>query len=496
MMQLWPHQTVALQGVRESLKKHDRVILQAPTGFGKTLCASYMMAGARARGKRAFFLVHQNELLNQTSKALWHNKLEHGMIVPNRVQTPMPIQLASVMTLKNRLSRYEAPDLILIDEAHRALAPSYLEIVESYPNAKVVGLTATPRRTDGRGLGHLFQDIVSGPSIRWLINNGYLCDYQLFGIPSKVSMDGVKKRAGDFDPKESFERSRSRDIYGDAVKHYRKYANNKLCVVMCINVEHAEEVAAYYNEHGIRAESINGKSKDRDGILERFRKREFTVLTAVQLMIEGVDIPELQAVQWLRPTDSLIVWMQGNGRGLRTHSDKEHLIILDHVNNYLRHGMPCADREWDLEDSKRKSRTQTTDEEILSIQECPECYLTFRTGLSNCPSCGADVEVRKTKTEIIEAELQRIEHEKMIQEQIKVEAKQKRQQQGRSQSITDLIELGARNNYKNPWAWATNVFFSRMNKKPTSKDFQDARRIYIEIQTRAKHTESDPIGVI
>src|SRR5690606_37215476 len=135
--------------------------------------------------------------------------------------TPLPIQLASVMTLKNRLSNYEAPDLILIDEAHRALAPSYLDIVEHYPNAKVVGLTATPRRTNGRGLGHLFQDIVTGPSIRWLINNGYLCDYQLFGIPSKVNMDGVKKRAGDFDPNESFERSRSRDIYGDAVKHYK-----------------------------------------------------------------------------------------------------------------------------------------------------------------------------------------------------------------------------------------------------------------------------------
>src|SRR5690625_881177 len=164
MIKLRDYQVDMVARTRAALARNRRVILQAPTGAGKTAVACHMMAEARAKGISTFFMVHQNELLKQTATSLWENKIDHGLIASGKARSPHPIQLASVMTLKNRLGHYPDPGLIIIDESHRALAPTYQAIVEHYPDAYVVGLTATPERTDGKGLGHLFGDIVTGPS--------------------------------------------------------------------------------------------------------------------------------------------------------------------------------------------------------------------------------------------------------------------------------------------------------------------------------------------
>lgn len=479
MITLRDYQLDMIARTRQSLRGCQATILQAPTGAGKTAIASHMMGEARKNNKRAFFLVHQNELLKQTSKSLWRNKLEHGLIASGKASNPLPIQLASVMTLKNRLDRYDHPDLIIIDEAHRSLAPTYIEIAKAYPKAKIVGLTATPRRTDGKGLGHLYQDIVTAPPIRYFIDENYLCDYELYGIPVDADLSEVATKAGDFDSKQLSVAMNKPKITGDAVGHYVKLAYGKPCVVMCVDIEHAEAVADEYNKRGIKAMSIHGKSKNRDGILEAFERGEFLVLTSVNLMIEGVDLPFIEVVQWLRPTQSLVIYMQGNGRGLRPFDAKSHLIILDHVGNYKRHGLPDGKYEWDLADRKRSAREKDKDpdEEDIGIQTCKKCYLTFLSGVTVCPHCGEPVELRERKLEVVDGELERIRAAAVAEEK-----RQARQEQGMSKSLDELVGLGIRNKYKNAAAWAANILASREGRKPTSDDFLKAKKAELRIR--------------
>lgn len=478
MLKLRDYQLDMVARTRESLRNNQATILQSPTGSGKTACATHMMESARNNGKRTFFLVHQNELLKQTSAALWRNKLEHGLIASGKSSNPLPVQLASVMTLKNRLDRYEHPDLIIIDEAHRSLAPTYVEIAKTYPNAKIVGLTATPRRTDGKGLGHLYQDIVTAPPIRYFIDEGFLCDYELYGIPVDADLTEVSSKLGDFDTKQLSTAMNKPTITGDAVSHYLKFASGKPCVVMCVDIAHAESVAEEYNKRGVKAQAIHGKSKNRDAILEAFEKNEFSVLTSVNLMIEGVDLPFIEVCQWLRPTQSLVIYMQGNGRGLRPFDGKDHLIILDHVGNYKRHGLPDANHEWDLLDRKRSSREKSKDpdEDHIGIQTCKKCYLTFLSGVSFCPHCGEPVELKERKLQVVDGELERIKAAAVAEKK-----RLARQEQGMTKSLEELVGLGLRNKYKNPSAWAANIFASREHRKPTSRDFLEAKKIELRL---------------
>lgn len=480
MLKLRDYQLDMVARTRESLKQHQATILQAPTGAGKTAIATHMMANARDMGKRTFFMVHQNELLKQTSKALWRNKLEHGLIASGKASNPLPVQLASVMTLKNRLDRYEAPDLIIIDEAHRSLAPTYVEIAKTYPNAKIVGLTATPRRTDGKGLGHLYQDIVTAPPIRYFIDEGFLCDYELYGIPVDADLSEVSSKLGDFDSKQLSTAMNKPTITGDAVEHYRKFAFGKPCVVMCVDIAHAESVADEYNRQGIKAQTIHGNSANRDAILDNFEKGEFQVLTSVNLMIEGVDLPFIECVQWLRPTQSLVIYMQGNGRGLRPFDTKSHLIILDHVGNYKRHGLPDSHRDWDLFDRKRSAREKAKDpdEDDIGIQTCKQCYLTFLSGVSLCPHCGAPVELKERKLQVVDGELERIKAAAIAEEK-----RRARQEQGQSKTLEELVGLGLRNKYKNAAAWAANILASRENRKPAQNDYLEAKRIELRLRS-------------
>ena len=305
---------------RGALQRHKRVLLQAPTGAGKTALTVYMMGRAAEQGKRSVFLVHQNELLSQTSRALWAQKLEHGMIAAGRSRSRQPAQVASVQTLVRRLDQYEMPDLIIIDECHRSASASYQAILEHWPGVRVVGLTATPQRTDGKGLDDTYQTIVLGPSIRELMDAGYLCDYEIFAPPNTLDLSAVKTRMGDYDKGELEATLDKPTITGDAVATYRKHASGKRCVVMCVSIKHAEHVRDSYLAAGVPAEMIEGSmtNKEREEVLNRMRTGETLVIAQVQLLIEGVDIPSIEVVQWLRPTQSLIVWMQGNGRGLRS----------------------------------------------------------------------------------------------------------------------------------------------------------------------------------
>jgi len=462
---------------REALQRHKRVLLQAPTGAGKTALTVYMMGRAAEQGKRSMFLVHQTELLSQTSRALWAQKLEHGMIAAGRSRSRQPAQVASVQTLVRRLDQYEQPDLIIIDECHRSASASYQSILDHWPGVRVVGLTATPQRTDGKGLDDTYETIVLGPSIRELMDAGYLCDYEIFAPPNTLDLSAVKTRMGDYDKGELEATLDKPTITGDAVATYRKHASGKRCVVMCVSIKHAEHVRDSYLAAGVPAEMIEGSmtNKEREEVLDRMRTGETLVIAQVQLLIEGVDIPSIEVVQWLRPTQSLIVWMQGNGRGLRPSPGKQSLLILDQVGNWSRHGLPDDDREWSLE-GRKKGRRKTDDEPDVRVQQCQKCYHVFRPGVSECPSCGAPVERKDPrKLEVVEGELQRVDADLLRRET--------RREQGQARGLAQLVELGVNRGMKRPDAWAVNVFCSRSGRKPSGKDYQEAKRMYMELTT-------------
>ena len=475
-MKLRPYQEDMIQRTREALRQHKSVLLQGPTGCGKTALTVHMMQRSAERGISSMFCVHQGELLRQTSKALWQQHLEHGLIASGRRTSRMPAQVASVQTLVRRLDRYDEPGLIIIDEAHRAAANTYQRVMDAYPSAKIIGLTATPARTDGKPLSDIFSDLVLGPSVRQLIDAGYLSDYELFAPPSQADVSNLKTRAGDYDKAQLQEAMDKPTITGDAVNHYLSHARGKRCVVMCVTVDHAEHVAAQYNASGVPAECIDGTMSEtqREAAMGRFEKGDTLVLTNVQLMVEGVDIPAIEVVQWLRPTQSLIVWMQGNGRGLRTHDGKDRLIVFDHVGNTHRHGLPDEDREWSLEGRRKKGRRKQDDEPDVHIQQCLHCYHVFRPGVAACPACGEPVP-RKKRPELVEVEgeLEKVD--------LEAERKARRREQGAARTLRELVRLGVQRGMNKPAEWAAITTAARAGRKPTADEFRQAKQMKAEI---------------
>jgi superfamily II DNA or RNA helicase len=445
--------------------------MQAPTGAGKTAITVYMMSRAAEAGKTSVMAVHQNELLTQTSNALWAGKLEHGMIASGKTRSYMAAQVASVQTWVRRMDQYSEPDLIIIDECHRSAASTYQKILEQYPNARVIGLTATPQRTDGKGLDGTYTELVQGPTIRQLIDAGYLCEYEIFAPPSSLDLSEVKTKMGDYDKKQLEHEVDKPTITGDAVATYNKHANGKRAAVMCVSIRHAEHVMESYNAAGVPAEMLEGKmtNKEREAVIDRFRSGETLIVTAVQLLIEGLDLPAIEVIQWLRPTQSLIVYLQGNGRGFRVANGKEKLIILDQVANYKRHGLPDDDREWTLEGRKKGKKRKADEEADVSIQQCKHCFHIFRPGVAVCPSCGKPVEVRqKAEIEVVDGELERID--------VTALRKQAKQEQGAARDLADLVKLGQRRGMKNAAIWAAHVHCSRQGRKATPEDFANAKR--------------------
>lgn len=477
MLTLRPYQETLVDDARVALRQYKQIILQAPTGAGKTAITVYMMSRAAEQGKKAMFIVHQNELLSQTSRALWRQKLEHGMIASGKVISQLPVQVASVQTLVNRLPLVIKPDLIIIDEAHRSAASTYQKVLEYFPNAMVIGLTATPQRTDGKGLDDLFNAIVTGPTIKQLMDAGFLSRYEIFAPAIQADLSTVKTTAGDYNKGDLEAALDKPTITGDAVRHYKQLTPGKRCVVMCATIKHAEHVAGRYNDAGVPAVSIDGgmTNAEREKILQQFAAGEILVITNVQLLIEGVDIPAIEVVQWLRPTKSLIVYLQGIGRGLRPADGKDKLIILDHVENWLRHGLPCDEREWSLEGKKKGSRKKQNDEPDVNIQQCKKCFAVFLPGPDKCPHCGAHIEQRKPREiQEQEGELQRID--------LAAVRKEARKEQGQAKTLKDLVALGMRRGMAKASQWAAITSAARQGRKPTPADFNEARRIYMELQ--------------
>jgi len=414
---------------------HKNVLAVLPTGGGKTVIFSSIVGENKGA---AVAIAHRAELVSQMSLALARNGVRHKVIGPatlarnctglhltelskNFIDPHSRIAVASVDTLVRRDANeawFKEVSLWVTDEAAHLLSTNkWGDAVAMFPNARGLGVTATPTRADGLGLGAhadgVMHTMIEGPTMRDLINAGWLTDYRIFAPPSDLDLSSVTISAnGDYSPPKLAAAVHKSHITGDVVQHYLKIASGKLGATFCVDVENATEIAAAYRQAGVPAEVISAKTPDalRLDILRKFRNREVLQLVSVDIFSEGFDLPAIEVISMARPTQSYGLYVQQFGRGVRPMEGKAHAILIDHVNNVIRHGLPDAPRQWSLDRRERKARS--TPDDVVPIRVCVKCLSAYERVLPACPFCGeAHVPATRGTPEAVEGDLHEMEPE-------------------------------------------------------------------------------------
>ncbi len=621
-VRLRPYQHDSIDRTRAALGRVRSVLLQAPTGAGKTAMAAAMCARGAERERTIYFACHRAELLLQTAGAFNNEGIPHGFIAPGWPKRPqLPVQICSIQTLSRRLDTIADPDLLIIDECvppgtmiatpigdqriedlqvgdlvhgstegvvvatrikhvfkrprrspfvrvndlvltsnhpvwtdrgwvqagevkdadqvgewrsdgrvqvhrvrmrralpqnekgqgercapgrtaprsglgspevleqghpridaagsggdpvfnietdtgdyfangllvhncHHVAAKSWARVVERWPRAFIVGLSATPQRLDGKGLGDWFDELVLGPSVAELIEDGYLSRYRLFA-PSTPELAGVKTLAGDYQKRQLGQAVNRPRLVGDIVTHWQRLAPGLRTIVFCVSIEHSEATAQAFRQAGVPAAHIDGKTAApiRAAKLRQLASWRIQVVTNVELFGEGFDLSAnagtdctVECVVSARPTQSLSIWLQQVGRALRPKPDPA--IILDHAGNAMRHGLPDDDREWSLTSSRTKSRDR-----VAPVRQCPRCFSVHSPAYSKCPECQWLYPVQAREVKQVAGDLEEVDI-------VKVRRKRKRENRA-AKTREDLITLGESRGYKYPDRWANHELARR-----------------------------------
>jgi len=387
MQTLRPYQTQALDALRQSLRSgKKRVLLVAPTGAGKTTIAAAMIDGAVRKGGRVLFLAHRKELIDQCSVRLDQFGIDHGVIMSShpRARPDASVQVASVQTLIRRTLPVP-PTLIIVDEAHLAMSDSHQKIVRSF-DVPAIGLTATPWRSDGRGLGDLFDDIVVASTPAELTRLGFLAPVVGFAY-NVPDMKGAKTRGGDWTSEDAEERMNTSRVVGGMVEQYRKHADGKKAVCFAVTIAHSQSIVERFVAAGIPAEHLDGSTPkaQREGILQRLSSGETLVVSNVGVLTEGWDCPTVEVCILARPTKSLSLYLQMAGRVLRRAPGKEKARLHDHAGNAILHGLPTMDREYTLTESEGGGPRSKAVKALVRL--CPRCFFQSPVGLNVCQEC-------------------------------------------------------------------------------------------------------------
>jgi superfamily II DNA or RNA helicase len=417
MIALRDYQQRAVEAVRDAYRQGARApLLVAPTGAGKTVMFSYVASSTAARGRRVLILAHRRELIRQASRKLRETGVQHGIIAPGHTATRDLVQVASVQTLGRRLTdpRYEAPDLIVIDEAHHAVAGQWATVCSAYPNARLLGVTATPERLDGRGLGvevgGAFDTMVTGPTVAELIEGGFLTPSRVFAPAEAPDLTGVRTRGGDYEAGALASAMVKPQIVGDAVNHYAKHAAGQPAILFSPSVAHAEAMAEAFRAAGFKAVAASGASEMsvRDAAIAGLGTGAVQVLCSCDLISEGLDVPAVSAVILMRPTKSLGLFLQQVGRGLRPAPGKTHLLILDHAGNTLKHGLPETPRDWTLEGRPKKAKK----DDVPPARQCPKCFAVHPPAPA-CTMCGHAYVAVAREIQHVEGELSELSGDRL-----------------------------------------------------------------------------------
>lgn len=438
-MELRPYQKELLAEIFAQWNAGARNVLAvAPTGAGKTILFSEAI---RLHTGASCAIAHRQELVGQISLALAKDGVKHRIIGPSSVvheivQIHMSelghsfyspnaqCAVAGVDTLIRRgdaLARWaQQVTLWVQDECHHLLKDNkWGKAVSMFPNACGLGVTATPGRADGKGLGRhadgLFDVMIEGPSMRELIIQGYLTDYRIICPPSTLDLKTVGIGAdGDYIRKQLAAKTRASSIMGDVVAHYIKYAGGLLGITFAPDVETAMELSANFTSAGVRSEAVSAKTPDRTRreFLRRFRNKNILQIVNVDLFGEGFDLPAIEVVSMARATESLALYMQQCGRDLRLMLGKLKGIIIDHVGNVMRHGLPDRPRKWSLD--RRDKRASSKNDDVIPMRVClnPQCMAPYERIYKACPFCGwIPVPAGRTSPDFVDGDLCELDEE-------------------------------------------------------------------------------------
>jgi superfamily II DNA or RNA helicase len=397
---------------RELLRGQRKIMGVAPTGAGKTVIAAAIARQAAAASQRVLFLVHRRELVSQSSQKLYDVGLDHGIIAAGFPTRPaVSVQVASISTLHARAvrcSNVELPraDLVIVDEAHHAPARTWHRLIDAYPAAGMLGLSATPCRADGRGLGDIFKVMVQCPPIAALIGSGYLVPTCVYA-PTRPDLDGVRVHCGDYIEAELADRMDRPQLVGDVVAHWHRLGDRRRTIVFATSVAHAVHLRDEFGRYGVAAAHVDGTTPtaERDAILAGLASGAIEVVTNCGVLTEGFDLPAIGCIVLARPTKSFGLYRQMVGRGLRP--GKDHCLVLDHASCTHEHGFIDEPVEWTLVPDKRPQRpaqTARAARRATTLVDCPECSAARWQG-QPCPACGWRPQAKPQDVEVVDGEL-------------------------------------------------------------------------------------------
>lgn len=400
----------------------------APCGAGKTIIMAEMARCATQMGNRVLFIVHRKELCDQTYSTF------KGWGVDMRLCT-----IGMVQTFSRRIGKMITPSLIITDENHHCLATSYRKIYDHWPDVLKVGVTATPVRLNGSGLGDINDKLIVGPTVRELIEWGNLAPFRYYA-PQLVMTDNLKTSRGEYNRGAIRELFEKRVIWGDVIKNYNKLAGGLQAICYCSNIEQSQTMAASFCQAGITAAHLDANTTKyhRDDIISRFRAGEIKILCNVDLISEGFDVPDCSAVILLRPTKSLGLFIQQSMRCMRPKPGKT-AIIIDHVGNVMRFGLPDLDRQWSLT-AKQQNKKAAPE---FNITTCPMCFTAYYSNLRVCPQCGHVPERQEQQEPIVVPDGELAEVKYVLDYRNPEDCR----------SMEELYSLAVNRGYKRGWAY-------------------------------------------
>lgn len=398
MFELFPHQQKLVDQARDEIAKGSRgVMIVSPAGSGKSVVIAEIARLTTRNKKHVLFIVHRQELAQQIEESFVKQDVDMDYVT-----------IYTVIRARNRLGNFPEPSVIITDETHHSRANTYREIYDHFPESFRLGFTATPWRMNGKGFTDIYDTMIEGESVQWLIDNNYLAPFKYYSI-DLVSHEKLKSSStGDY-TSGSITSSLSKSVFGDIVEHYKKLANGRKAILYAHNVEYSEKITEEFNKNNISAAHADAKTpkKERDTIMQSFRDGKIQVLCNVDLISEGFNVPDCSCVILVRPTKSLVLHIQQSMRSMRYQPNKT-AVIIDHVGNYMTHGLPSSEREWTIE-SKNKNKNDLKN--VMPTKECTDCYMVVSSATRVCPGCGHEFTVESRGLVDEDAELKEIDQQ-------------------------------------------------------------------------------------
>lgn len=501
MKELRQYQSSIIEAVRDAYKAgHRKILIQLPTGGGKSIIFSKVIGSADAKMKETLFLVHRRELVKQASQHMTNESVEHGIIMAGEVPNlSHHTQMASIQTLWARAvkkARINLPrnDLLIVDEAHHCTSKMYDHLLEFYSESLLIGVTATPTSKTGKGLGHYFDCLIlardHGASVRQLMDAGYLAE-AVYMVPNVPDLAGVPSRGGDWVEDKLADVMNDAKLIGDIVEHYKEHALNRKMIAFAVNVAHSRAIVNKFNAAGIAAAHVDGKTKleERTQIFADFAAGKYKILSNCDVVTEGVDVPDVDGVIDAAPTKSIRRYLQKGGRGLRPKSDGGDCLILDHTGNFYRHGPLDEEHDWSLNENENVSERDAQKKEDAGVKDepkdfvCSNCGNIFRKQ-EICPKCGTPLSQHAEDVETARGKLVGLPK---VKNPKKKEASVEERQQWYSMFLLHAAEKGhhagwAYYKYKDKFKEKPPQSFHRGLEKPT-KEFKK-HITYLNIKAR------------